>query len=57
MSIIEKLGNIVMAEAIASCVFTTAQSPEYYCLEPKQYFNVIDGIVWFYDDDEKTYLE
>ena len=57
MPIIEQLGNLGIAEAIASCALTTAQNPEYYCLDPKQYFNIIDGVVWFYDDDMQTYIE
>ena len=56
MSSIEKLG-IGMAELIASCLLTTAINPEYFCLDPKQYFNVIDGVVYFYDDEEQQFLE
>lgn len=56
MNLIEKLG-LPMAEAIASCLLTTAKSPEYFCLDPKQYFCVVDGVVCFYDDDEQQFLE
>ena len=56
MNLIEKLG-LPMAEAIASCLLTTANNPEYFCLDPKQYFNVVNGVVCFYDDDEQQFLE
>lgn len=56
MNLIEKLG-LPMAEAIASCLLTTAQNPEYFCLDPKQYFSVVDGMVCFYNDDEQQYFE
>ncbi|WP_180113335.1 hypothetical protein [Acinetobacter sp. YH12073] len=56
MNLIEKLG-LPMAEAIASCLLTTAKKPEYFCLNPKQYFCVVDGMVCFYDDDQQQYFE
>ena len=56
MNLIEKLG-LGMAEAIASCLLTTANNPGYFCLNPKQYFNVVDGMVCFYDDDEQQFFE
>ncbi|MNG56832.1 hypothetical protein D3C78_185220 [compost metagenome] len=56
MNLIEKLG-LGVAEAIASCLLTTAINPEYFCLDPKQYFNVVDGIVYFYNDDEQQFFE
>ena len=56
MNLIEKLG-LPMAEAIASCLLTTAKSPEYFCLDPKQYFCVVDGVVCFYHDKEQQFLE
>ncbi len=56
MNLIEELG-LPMAEAIASCLLTTAQNPEYFCLDPKQYFSVVDGMVCFYNDDEQQYFE
>ena len=56
MNLIEKLG-LGMAEAIASCLLTTAINPEYFCLDPKQYFNVVDGVVYFYNDDEQQFFE
>lgn len=56
MNLIEKLG-LGMAEAIASCLLTTAINPEYFCLDPKQYFNVVDGVVCFYNDDEQQFFE
>ena len=57
MNLIEKIGNIVQAEMIASCLLTTANNPEYFSLNPKQYFNVVDGIVYFYNDDEQQFFE
>lgn len=56
MNLIEKLG-LAMVEAIASCLLTTANNPEYFCLDPKQYFNVVNGVVCFYDDDERQFFE
>ena len=56
MNLIEKLG-LAMAEVIASYLFTTANNPKYFCLDPKQYFNVVDGVVYFYDDDEQQFFE
>lgn len=56
MNLIEKLG-LGMAETIASCLLTTAINPEYFCLDPKQYFNVVNGVVCFYDDDEQQFFE
>ena len=56
MNLIEKLG-LAMAEAIASCLLTTAKNPEYFCLDPKQYFNMVDGVVYFYHDDERQFFE
>ena len=56
MNLIEELG-LPMAEAIASCLLTTAKSPEYFCLDPKQYFCVVDGVVCFYHDKEQQFLE
>ena len=55
MNLIEKLG-LGMAEAIASCLLTTATNPEYFCLDPKQYFNVVDGVVYFYNDAEQQFF-
>ena len=56
MNLIEKLGNIALAEIIASGALTTAIDPEYFCLSPKQYFNVVEGMVCFYDDDKQQFI-
>lgn len=57
MNLIEQVGGIGLAEAIASCLLTTAVDPQYYCLDPKQYFNVVNGVVYFYDDEAQQFLE
>ena len=57
MNLIQKVGGIGLAEAIASCLLTTAVDPQYYCLDPKQYFNVVNGVVYFYDDETQQFLE
>lgn len=56
MNLIEKIGGIGPAEMIASCLLTTAVDPQYFCLEPKQYFNVVDGVVYFYNDDHAEFF-
>ena len=56
MNLIDKLG-LPMAEAIASCLLTTAKSPEYFCLDPQQYFCVGDRVVCSYHDKEQQFLE
>lgn len=42
---------------VASCFLTSAEKPQYFCLKPMQYFIIQNGVVYFYDDQYKEYLE